>query len=158
MVGTLPTAASVAPVTTTRTSVPAIEGWFADGPDGAHLLGNRCTTCSTYVFPPRATYCPSPTCTSDTFELVPLSQTGTVWSYTDNQYQPPPPYVPTSDPFTPFAVVAVSLEKEGMVVMGQAAAGVTIEDLRVGMPVRLVIEILFADDDHEHLVWKWAPA
>lgn len=143
---------------TTRAPVPAIEGWFADGPDGPHLLGNRCTVCATYVFPPRATYCPSPTCTSDSFELVPLSSTGTVWSYTDNQYQPPPPYVPTADPYQPFAVVAVALEREGMVVMGQAAAGVTIADLKVGMPVRLVVEPLFADDDHTYSVWKWAPA
>lgn len=157
MLRTLQARANVAAVTT-RSAVPAIDGWFADGPDGPHLLGNRCTSCSTYVFPPRAAYCPSPSCDSQDFEIVPLSSTGTVWSYTDNQYQPPPPYIPTADPYEPFAVVAVSLEKEGMLVMGQAAAGITIEDLKVGKPVKLVIETLYSDDEHDHLVWKWALA
>lgn len=138
------------------TQVAAIEGWFAADPH-PHLLGNKCTACATYVFPPTATFCPSPTCFSSEFDLVPLSRTGTIWSYTDAQYKPPPPYIATSDPFEPFAIAAVSLEDEGMVVMGQVADGYTVEDLRVGMQVELVLETLFTEDDVENLIWRWTP-
>ena len=47
--------------------------------------------------------------------------------------------------------------------MGQVVAGISIEDLEVGMPVRLVIDTLFVDEEAEggpvrKTVWKWEPA
>ena len=54
-----------------------------------------------------------------------LSRRGTVWSYTDAQYQPPPPYIPRSDPYEPFALAAVELP-EGIVILGQVADGFAI--------------------------------
>ena len=81
-----------------------------------------------------------------------------MWSYTDAQYAPPAPYVATSEPYTPFAIAAVELQAEGMVVMGQVATGYGVDDLEVGAPVELVVETLFEDDDHEYTVWKWKPA
>jgi hypothetical protein len=44
-----------------------------------------------------------------------------------------------------------------MVVLGQVAAGYTVEDLKVGMEVQLVLDTLYEDDDHEYVVWKWKP-
>jgi len=38
--------------------------------------------------------------------------------------------------------------------LGQVA-GATVEDLRAGTPVELVLDTLYADDEHEYLVWKW---
>ena len=32
-------------------------------------------------------------------DRVELSRRGRVWSYTDARYQPPPPYVPATDPY-----------------------------------------------------------
>lgn len=153
---TLTAAGTLMDVTSSPTAVPAIEGWFADIDGQAHLLGNKCTSCGTFTFPPTATFCPSPTCMGQDFHTVPLSHTGTVWSYTDAQYQPPPPYIAPSDPYQPFAIAAVELEAEGMVVMGQLAKGLGVDDVRVGAAVQLVIEPLYSDDDHEYLVWKWA--
>ncbi|MEY2431970.1 MAG: uncharacterized protein QOC92_1695, partial [Acidimicrobiaceae bacterium] len=69
-----------------------------------------------------------------------------------------PPYVATSDPYQPFAVAAVELAAEGMVVMGQLAAGYGVDDITVGTPVELIVETLFEDDDHEYTVWKWKPS
>jgi hypothetical protein len=89
---------------------------------------------------------------------VPLSRRGTVWSYTDAQYQPPAPYMPRTDPYEPFAIAAVELPDEGMVVMGQVADGFGIDDLRVGGEVELVVETLFEDDDNEYRIWRWKPA
>jgi uncharacterized OB-fold protein len=89
-------------------------------------------------------------------ERVPLSRTGTLWSYTNACYQPPKPYV-SPDPFQPFAIAAVELEAERMIVLGQVAAGVAVEHLRVGMPMRLVIETLYTTPGSEMVVWKWQP-
>lgn len=64
--------------------------------------------------------------------------------------------VPT-DEHVPFAIAAVHLEHEGIVVMGQVVPGVAVEDLRVGTPVELVVDVLFSDEDTDHLIWKWKP-
>jgi uncharacterized OB-fold protein len=144
---------------TTTTRVPALgaEGWFT--PDDAEpaLLGLRCTTCSTYVFPKADFGCPNPACTGLEFDEVRLSRFGTVWSYTDARYQPPPPYVVPTDEHQPFCIAAVALAEEGLVVMGQVVAGVTVEDLRVGQPMELVVDTLFTEGDTEHVIWKWKP-
>jgi uncharacterized OB-fold protein len=144
---------------TTRNRVPALgaEGWFT--PDAAEptLLGQQCTTCGTYAFPKAAFGCPNPACTGTEFVEAPLSRRGTVWSYTDARYQPPPPYVVPTAEHEPFAIAAVHLAAEGLVVMGQVVPGVTVDDLHVGQEVDLVVDVLFSDDDTDHLIWKWQP-
>ena len=136
------------------TATPAIEGWFTVG-DRPTLLGERCTGCATTYFPPTAAaagFCRNPGCDSETFERVELSRRGTVWSYTDAQYQPPPPYQ-APEPFVPFALAAVELP-EGMVVLGQVAQGYSTADLRVGAEVELVVEPEHASDQ---LIYRWKP-
>jgi uncharacterized protein len=134
---------------------PAVEGWFTTGPEPA-LLGSRCTTCSTVYFPPTpsdgASFCRNPACDGAEFVTAELSRRGTVWSYTDAQYQPPAPYLARTDPFQPFALAAVELA-EGITVLGQVADGYGVADLRVGAEVELVVEPL----DDELLVWRWKP-
>ena len=89
---------------------------------------------------------------------MPLSRRGTVWSYTDARYQPPPPYIPRTDPYEPFALAAVELEAEGLVVLGQVADGYGVADLRVGTEVELVVEPLYTDDDGTtRTTWRWRP-
>ncbi|HEX2384395.1 MAG TPA: OB-fold domain-containing protein [Acidimicrobiales bacterium] len=146
----------------TKSRVPALgaEGWFTedDADTGPALLGNRCTSCSTVFFPAASFACRNPDCDGRDFERAPLSQRGTVWSYTDARYQPPAPYVPTTDPYEPFAIAAVELAGEGMVVLGQVADGYGIDDVRVGSEVELVVETLFEDDENEYRIWRWKPA
>ena len=72
---------------------------------------------------------------------TPLSRRGRVWSYTENHYAPPPPYV-AADPFEPYALAAVELDDEGIVVLGQVAKGVRAADLRVGMEMQLELDML----------------
>ena len=81
------------------TAVPAVDGWFTTDPE-PHLLGTRCTSCRTVFFPKASGFCRNPECRGREFEDIELARTGTVWSYTDAQYQPPAPYVcrPTSTP------------------------------------------------------------
>jgi uncharacterized OB-fold protein len=140
------------------TRVPAIEGWFTTGEDGAApaLLGSRCGGCGTFAFPAETQFCRNPDCTSSAFETVELSRRGRIWSYTDARYQPPIPYV-AADPYVPFCLAAVELAAEKLVVMGQVTAGVTVEDLSVGDEVELVIETLYSEDGTDYLVWKWQP-
>jgi len=135
---------------------PAIAGWFTIDDEPA-LLGNRCTTCGTVFFPKASFFCRNPACNGSEFEETKLSRQGRIWSYTDAQCQPPPPYVPRSAEHTPFAIAAVELAEEQMVVLGQVADGYTVADLHVGQQVELVVEELFTDDNGQQLVWKWRP-
>ena len=138
---------------------PAIDGWFTTG-EAPALLGSRCTTCTTTYFPPlpadRAGFCRNPACSGEEFETVELSRRGSVWSYTDAQYQPPAPYVPASDPYRPFALAAVELP-EGLVVLGQVADGYGVADLAVGAEVELVVETLHTDETGERTIYRWKP-
>ncbi|MBO0880421.1 MAG: OB-fold domain-containing protein, partial [Mycobacterium sp.] len=85
-----------------------------------------------------------------------LSRRGTLWSYTENRYAPPPPY-PAPDPFEPFAVAAVELADEGLIVLGKVVEGTLAADLRVGIEMELTTMPLFTDDDGvERMVYAWA--
>jgi uncharacterized protein len=135
---------------------PVIEGWFTTGEEPA-LLGRHCRECGTYQFPPTAEWCPNPACTSESLDTVPLSRTGRVWSYTDARYQPPAPFVSRTDPYQPFAIAAVELDKERIVILGQVADGFDLSDLRVGSPVEVVVEPLDSAADATKVVWRWRP-
>ena len=141
--------------------VPALgaEGWFTEDDAGEPaLIGQPVHDVRDGVLPGRVVCLPQPRVrrqASSSRSSCP--DAGTVWSYTDAQYQPPPPYVPTTDPYEPFAIAAVELPDEGMVVLGQVAGGYGIDDLRVGGEVELVVETLFEDDDNEYRIWRWKP-
>ncbi len=134
----------------------ALEGWHTMDRNTPQLLGSRCSACGTCYFPAQSTYCRNPACDSSDFEQIPLSRTGKIWSYTNACYQPPEPFV-APDPFVPFAIAAVELEAEAMIVLGQVVKGIDVEDLKVGMPVELVLEPLYSDADGDALTWKWRP-
>lgn len=138
-----------------RSRVAAIEGWYTLD-DPPHLLGSRCRSCGSYFFPRLSTFCRNPACEGTAFEDVELSRTGRIWSYTNACYQPPPPYV-AADPFVPFAIAAVELSAERMIVLGQVVAGVDVAQLKVGMPVELVLETLYSEGATDKVVWKWKP-
>jgi uncharacterized OB-fold protein len=136
---------------------PAIEGWFDMDADAPHLLGTQCRSCKTYFFPRETSFCRNPGCAGTEFDEVPLSRRGRLWSFTNNCYKPPAPYV-SPEPFEPYAIAAVELEREKMVVLGQVVAGVSVESLKAGMAMELVLDTLFEDDGNEYVIWKWRPA
>src|SRR5487761_985705 len=127
-----------------KQAVPAVEGWFTVDGDLATLMGSRCRACGTYAFPAESSFCRNPDCDGTEFEQVPLSCSGTIWSYTDARYQPPAPYV-AAEPYEPFCIAAVELAAEQMVVMGQVVPGVTVDQLHVGDEVELVVDTLYED-------------
>jgi uncharacterized OB-fold protein len=87
-------------------------------------------------------------------EAVPLSRRGRVWSFAVNHYPAPPP-TPSPDPFGPYAVAAVELDDERMVVLGRVAEGADLDGLRVGQQMEVVVEPIISGADE--LVWKWMP-
>ncbi len=111
------------------------------------------------MFPPRSTDCPNPACEGTELLPTPLSRRGKVWSYTENRYAPPPPYTAT-EPFEPFALAAVELEAEGLIVLGQVSRGVLAQDLRVGMEMVLEIGNLNGPDGAGtgDQIYMWSPA
>jgi hypothetical protein len=141
---------------TAKPRVAALEGWFTLDESAPQLLGTRCRACGTYYFPKQSLFCRNPACDGTEFEEVPLSRRGTLWSCTNAGYAPPEPFV-ASDPYEPFAIAAVELAAERMVVLGQVVKGVGPEQLRVGQDMELVLETLYTDAESEKLVWKWKP-
>lgn len=139
-----------------KTRVPVLEGYFTLDENAPQLLGTRCTACGTYYFPQQKMFCRNPDCAGDRFEEVPLSRTGNLWSFTNASYQPPEPYEQVEN-FVPFAIAAVELAKEKMIVLGQVVKGVGVESLKAGMQMELVLEVLSEDATTQKLVWKWKP-
>jgi uncharacterized OB-fold protein len=138
--------------------VPVVEGLFREEADGSgRLLGGRCPTCGASFFPKQLSFCANPACDGTELADVDLSARGTLWSFSDNRYAPPPPY-PAREPFEPYGVAAVELADERMVVLGQLATGTDIASLSVGAAMDLVVEPLYEDDDSVRTVWKWKPA
>ncbi|QDY80737.1 Zn-ribbon domain-containing OB-fold protein [Streptomyces qinzhouensis] len=132
-----------------------VDGWFRDGgADGFVLLGTRCADCSAVFFPREDGFCRNPGCGGEALAEVALSRYGTVWSYTEGRYRPPPPYAVDPDvPWEPYLLVAVELAAERMVVLGQAAPGVTLADLVVGAEVEVVPGVL----GDGAATWHWRP-
>lgn len=81
-----------------------------------------------------------------------------MWSYTDGRYRPPSPYVSDPElPWEPYALIAVELAEERLVVLGQAVPGVTVADLAVGMEVEVVPGVLNEDAETTWTTWHWRP-
>ncbi|MGW2722513.1 Zn-ribbon domain-containing OB-fold protein [Streptomyces sp. NPDC001492] len=135
-----------------------VDGWFTGDGDGFRLLGTRCTSCGSVFFPREDSHCRNPGCAGGALEEVPLSRGGRIWSYTDSRYRPPSPYVTNPElPWEPYALIAVELESERIVVLGQAAPGVTVADLTVGMEVEVVPGVLHEDTETVWTTWHWRP-
>ncbi|MCG5219875.1 OB-fold domain-containing protein [Streptosporangium soli] len=131
----------------------AVPGWFTVEHGVTWLLGTRCGDCGTTYFPPETRFCRNPDCEGEELPEVRLSRRGTVWSYTNACYPPPPPYV-AAEPYEPVVLAAVELAEESLVVLGQVTPGLAVEDLRVGMELELTSGPL-ADGP---LVWMWGRA
>jgi uncharacterized OB-fold protein len=141
------------------TRTPVVAGWFTqDSDEDFRLLGTRCAACASVFFPREDSFCRNPACGGRELAEVRLSKRGRVWSYTDGRYRPPAPYVFDPDAeWEPYTLVAVELEAERMVVLGQAVPGVRVTDLAVGMEVEVVPGVLNEDAETVWTTWHWRP-
>jgi uncharacterized OB-fold protein len=140
-----------------KKQIPAVAGWFTLDSANPRLIGLKDPKSGTYFFPKDVAVSRAPGYDEVELEEVQLSRRGKLWSYTTNHYKPPEPYV-APDPFVPYTVAAVELDRERMVVLGQLADGVDPESLQVGQEMELVLGTLYEDDENEYIVWKWRPA
>ncbi|MGY0487861.1 Zn-ribbon domain-containing OB-fold protein [Streptomyces sp. WG-D5] len=145
-----------------RTRTPVVADWFAGEGDEFRLLGTRCSACASVFFPREDNACRNPACAGGELVELPLSRRGRVWSYTDARYRPPEPYVSDRElPWEPYALIAVELAAERLVVLGQGAPGVSVADLAVGMEVEVVPGVLNEEGDDESgtawTTWHWRP-
>jgi uncharacterized OB-fold protein len=137
--------------------LPAVQGWLSIDPQKPRLLGTKCIACGSIFFPREQVRCRNPHCGARSLEETELSSRGTLWSYTGAEYQPPAPYVPRHDPFRPFAIAAVELAAEKIVILGQVVEEFGVDTLKIGMEMELVLDTLLEDDETETLTWKWKP-
>ncbi len=138
----------------TTKRVPVVEGLFSEGADGARLLGSRCGTCGTPYFP-KSGLCHNPDCTESAMEDARFGPRGTVWSYSIQNYPPPPPAV-YEEPYRPYALGVVDLS-DGLRVVGRMAVDDP-ESVVVGGKVELVLEPMCSQDDGSELItWMFRP-
>jgi uncharacterized OB-fold protein len=139
-----------------KTRVSAAPDWFTMDEAAPALLGAKGTKSGSYFWPTAVAVSGNPNVPGEERVPTQLSRQGTLWSWTTNHYAPPEPYV-SPDPFVPYTVCAVELAEEKMVVLGGLATGADETQLEVGMTMELVLGPLYEDDEHEYVVWQWAP-
>jgi uncharacterized protein len=115
------------------------ESLFTETPQGVALWGSRCVDCSAYTFP-RQGGCPQ--CTGSAMEDVPLSRTGTLWSWTVQGFRAKPPYS-GSERYEPYGVGYVELP--GQLIVEARLTETDPERLAIGMPMALEL-VPFRDD------------
>lgn len=120
---------------------PIAPGLWTDEAE-PRLIGGRRKADGKIVFP-----CPAGDAGAD-YESVPLSRAGTLWSWTIQGFEPKEPYK-GPQPFRPFGVGYVELPGEVIVETRLTRT----DNLRIGMPVELVIE----DFDGARATYAFAP-
>jgi|TARA_Y100000591_G_C21568814_1_gene562338 uncharacterized OB-fold protein len=140
-----------------KKKVPAVEGMFTMDAANPTLIGGKSRSSGSYYFPKDLAGNDPEAASNESREEVVLSREGKVWSYTSADYPPALPYIITEEPFKPFVIAAVELEKEGMVICGQMMPGIQISDMEVGMNVQVALDVLYEDGEYQYMVWKWEP-
>jgi uncharacterized OB-fold protein len=114
------------------------------------LSGCRCDSCGETSLG-RKVQCPN--CGRETVHDIPLSPTGTLWTFTVARHRPPGDYR-GPEPFSPFGLGLVELP-EGLRVLSPLDADV--DDLRIGMPMRFTPYIRHDADGREVVAFAFAP-
>ena len=120
---------------------PIAEGLWTDEAE-PRLIGGRRKSDGKIIFP-----MPSGDA-ADACDAIPLSRHGKLWSWTIQGFEPKAPYA-GPQPFRPFGVGYVELPGEVIV----ETRLMTIEHLKIGMDMELVIE----DFDGERACFAFAP-
>lgn len=107
------------------------------------LVGGKHRETNEIIFP-KPEYDPA-----EDYAPFPLSTQGLLWSYTVQRFPPKRPYIGVTDPlkFVPYAVGYIELPAE--IIIESRIVTEDVNTLKIGMPMRLVIEqILRHDGEH----------
>jgi uncharacterized OB-fold protein len=134
---------------------PVAEGLFDWPSDEPRVIGSRCGSCSFVTFPAQGA---CPRCGGDATTPIPLSRTGTLWTWTRQRFQPKnPPYIgrEPANEFEPYGVGVIELP-EGRI--EARLAGDINQELRIGMPMELtVVPFTTQEDGTEVLTFAFRP-
>ena len=122
--------------------VPVAEGLFEMAGGEPRLVGARCLDCQALYFP-QTGFCCNPQCQGKRVERFLLPGRGMLHSFTIQRYRPPALF--RMDDWSPYAIGLVDLGG-GIEVMGMLHA-IPLDDIRIGMALKLVAEPLFTGDD-----------
>jgi uncharacterized OB-fold protein len=127
-------------------TIPIAEGLFTWPSASPRLIGGRCAACGTTTFPKQGS-CPK--CTGRDIEEHLLPPTGTLWSYTVQNFQPKAPYA-GPDVFEPYGVGYVQLADE-VIVESRLTENVA-DRLQIGLEMELVIVPFRHNDQGDEVV------
>jgi uncharacterized OB-fold protein len=137
--------------------IPVHEGLFTWPSDDPRLIASRCEECGDVMFPKQAS-CPS--CSSLSVEEILLSNRGSVWTWTIQNFPPPiPPYAGSGDrdTFVPYGVAYIELP-EGIRVESRLTENDP-DKLEIGMEMELIIEKIADDaEGNELMTFAFRPA
>ena len=131
-------------------AVPVADGLFS-WPGRPRLTGGTCAACGTTTFPAQRS---CPRCTGTDLRAVPLAETGRLWTWTVQAFEPKPPYA-ADGPFKPFGVGYVELAAEdgnGAVLVESRLTTADPDRLAIGAPMRLTFIPLRRDDSGAEVI------
>lgn len=136
------------------TATPFRPGVFTWPSDAPQLIGGRCGDCSSVTFPLPLSCA---RCGSTSVAEHLLARTGTLWTFTTQDFLPKEPYAggETADSFAGYGVGMVELGGEVRV-----EGRLTVADpaqLRIGMELELVVVPFREDADGTVLTYAFAP-
>jgi uncharacterized OB-fold protein len=138
------------------TQRPVAEGLFTWPPSAStapRLIGSECTACGEVSFP-AATHCLR--CGGEESKERLLSDRGTLWTYTTQNFRPPSPPYDGPEAFEPYAVGYVELPGE-LLVEGRLTEPDP-EKLRIGQQMRLtLVPYTVGADGTEVMTFAFAP-
>lgn len=118
--------------------------------NSVRLLGTKCVECGEVTF---GKYETCGNCASEAVTHIPLSDRGTLWTYTIINHYPPGQYRGAKDPFVPFGEGLVELP-DGVRVL--SVLDCELEKIRIGMKLRFVAYPLYVNDNGEEVIaWKF---
>ena len=91
----------------------------------------------------------------DRHEPVALPTRGTLWSFTVQRFRPKSPPYAGPEEFEPYAVGYVELGDT--IIVESRLAGIEFDDLRIGLPVELVIEPFTLADGSKPMGFAFTP-
>jgi uncharacterized OB-fold protein len=128
---------------------PIAEGLFTWPDEPAHLLGSRCPSCGTVVFPAQDG---CPRCGEQGMDRTELARRGTLWTWTTQDFLPKEPYAgpETEEDFAGYLVGYVELP-DGVRVVTRLV-DLDRADVRIGMELELRLLPFTTDPDGTEVV------